>query len=89
MSNVYIQKAPNQNGLYDGWIFNAPFVKRISILAVFKDPRQLEYFNCCDSHEYTELGSVSNEIKKRLVEQKLRYYRSANAQVLPNTQTPR
>lgn len=86
---VYIQTAPNQNGMYDGWIFNAPFVKNISILAIFKDPRQLEEFNCCDRHEFLELGSVSNEIKRRLVEQKLRYYRGANAQVLPNTQTPR
>lgn len=86
---VYIEKAPNQNGMYDGWVFNAPFITNISILAVFKDPRQLENFNCCDQHEYLELGSVSNEIKRRLVEQKLRYYRGANAQVLPNTQTPR
>ena len=86
---VYIEKAPNQNGMYDGWVFNAPFVKNISILAVFKDPRQIEQFNCCDRSEYLDLGSVSNEIKKRLVEQKLRYYRGANAQVLPNTQTPR
>ena len=37
--------------------------------------------------EYLELGSVSSEIKRRLTEQKIRYYRGA--QVLPNTQTPR
>ena len=35
------------------------------------------------------MGSVSNEIKRRLTEQKLRYYRGPTAQVLPNTQTPR
>lgn len=86
---VYIQKTPNKNGMYDGWIFNAPFIKRLSIIAAFRDPRQLENFNCCDSNNYLELGSVSNEIKKRLTEQKLRYYRGPNAQVLPNTQTPR
>lgn len=61
----------------------------ISIVAVFKDPRQLEQFNCCDPSEFLELGSVSSEIKRRLTEQKLRYYRGQNAQVLPNTQTPR
>lgn len=86
---IYIEKAPNQNGMYDGWIFNAPFVKYISIIAVFRDPRQLEQFNCCDPHEFLELGSVTNEIKRRLVEQKLRYYRGPTSQVLPNTQTPR
>lgn len=86
---VFIDKTPNKNGLYDGWVFNAPFVKMISIVAVFKDPRQLEQFNCCDPSEFLELGSVSSEIKRRLTEQKLRYYRGQNAQVLPNTQTPR
>lgn len=86
---IYIDKTPNQNGMYDGWVFNAPFVKSLSIIAVFKDPRQLEEFDCCNTGEFLELGSVSNEIKKRLTEQKLRYYRGANAQVLPNTQTPR
>lgn len=86
---VYINKTPNENGMYDGWIFNAPFVRMISIIAVFKDPRQLEQFNCCNSSDFLELGSVSSEIKRRLTEQKLRYYRGPNAQVLPNTQTPR
>ena len=85
---VYIQKTPNKKGFYDGWIFNAPLVKQISIIAVFKDPRQIEEFNCCNRSDYLDLGSVSNEIKKRLTEQKLRYYRQG-AQVLPNTQTPR
>ena len=84
---VYIEKAPNKNGMYDGWIFNAPFIQNISILGIFKDPRQIEQFNCCNRSEYLDLGSISNEIKRRLVEQKLRYYRGV--QVLPNTQTPR
>ena len=86
---VFIDKTPNKNGMYDGWIFNVPFVKRISIVAIFKDPRQLEYFNCCDAHDFLELGSITNEVKRRLTEQKLRYYRGPVAQVLPNTQTPR
>lgn len=85
---VFIDKTPNENGMYDGWVFNAPFVKNISIVAVFKDPRQIEQFNCCAQSEFLEMGSVSNEIKKRLTELKLRYYRQL-AQVLPNTQTPR
>lgn len=84
---VYIEKTPNENGMYDGWIFNLPFVKIISVIGAFKDPRQLEQFNCCNSVDYLEMGSVSDEIKRRLTEQKLRYYRGA--QVLPNTQTPR
>lgn len=85
---VYIEKTPNKNGMYDGWIFNVPFVKAISVIAVFKDPRQLEQFNCCDPHDYAEIGSVTDEIKRQLIEQKLKLYRQY-AQVLPNTQTPR
>lgn len=86
---VFIDKTPNENGMYDGWVFNAPLIQRISIVAIFKDPRQLEQFNCCATSDYLELGSVTSEVKKRLTEQKLRYYRGQNAQVLPNTQTPR
>ncbi len=86
---VFIDKTPNENGMYDGWVFNAPFVKKLSIVAIFKDPRQLEYFNCCNQSDFLEIGSVTNEVKRRLTEQKIRYYRGQNAQVLPNTQTPR
>jgi len=39
---VYIDTTPNANGMYDGFIFNAPLLKSISIIAIFKDPRQLE-----------------------------------------------
>ena len=39
---VYIEKTPNKNNMFDGWIYNAPFVKRIAVIAIFKDPRQVE-----------------------------------------------
>ena len=38
---VYIDTTPNENNLYDGWVFNAPLLERLSIVAVFKDPRQV------------------------------------------------
>lgn len=85
---VYIDRTPNKNGLYDGWIFNAPFVKKISITAIFKDPRQIEQFNCCNKADFLDMGSITNEIKKRLVEQKLRWYRQY-ATATPNNQTPK
>nr|DAR62391.1 MAG TPA: hypothetical protein [Bacteriophage sp.] len=34
--------------MIDGYIFNAPLLKMISVVAVFKDPRQLEGFGCCE-----------------------------------------
>jgi len=36
---VYIDIAPNENGMLDCFLFNAPLMKQISIVAVFKDPR--------------------------------------------------
>lgn len=85
---VYIEKTPNKNGMYDGWIFNVPLVRIISVIGVFKDPRQIEYFNCCDPTDYLELGSITDEVKRRLTEQKLRYYRQL-AQITPNNQIPK
>ncbi len=86
---VYIETTPNENGMYDGWIFNAPFVKYISVIGIFKDPRQLEYYDCCYAHQYLDLNSISNEVKKRLTEKKLRYYRQFLTQVSSNDQIPK
>lgn len=38
---VYIDTAINANGNMDGYIFNVPFVKYISVIALFQDPRKL------------------------------------------------
>lgn len=86
---VYIEKTPNENNMYDGWIFNLPFVKRITIIGIFKDLRQLEEFNCCDSEEFLDFGSVSNEVKSRLIKKKLQYYRQNLSQPQPNNLVPR
>lgn len=86
---VYVETTPNENGMYDCWLFNAPFVKTIAVIGIFKDPRQLEKYSCCNQIEAFDLGGISNEVKKRLTEKKLRYYRQFQAPILPNDQTPR
>jgi hypothetical protein len=43
---VYIDVTPNSEGLLDCYIFNAPLLKQISVVGIFKDPRQLEDFQC-------------------------------------------
>lgn len=73
---VYIDKTPNKNGMYDGWLFNAPMVKYIAVTAIFRDPRQLEGFNCCESSEYLEMGGISSEIIRRLLVKKTNLYRT-------------
>ena len=74
---VYIDVTPNENNMYDCFIFNAPLIKQVSVVAIFKDPRQLENFTF-----------INTEIKKRLTEKKLRYYRQMAAPITPNDQTP-
>ena len=86
---VYIQPTPNAENMYDGWVFNAPFVKEISIIAIFKDPRQLDFYGCCPTEEVENLSFISTEIKKRLTEKYIRYFK--NFQQLPtnNNQAPK
>jgi hypothetical protein len=38
---VYLDLSVNKNGNIDGYIFNAPMVKFISVIALFSDPRKL------------------------------------------------
>lgn len=85
---VYIETTPNENGMYDGWIFNAPFVKFISVIAIFKDPRQLEYFDCCKTYEYLDIGPISSEVKRRLTQRKFYYYRQAYPGPRPDNNIP-
>lgn len=84
---VWIDTTPNENGMYDCFIFNAPLIKEVSVTAVFKDPRQLEKYGCCEPFSDDNFSFINNEIKRRLTEKKLRYYRQFQAPILPNDQT--
>ena len=91
---VYIDVTPNSEGLIDCYIFGAPLIKQVSVVAIFKDPRQLEGFQCdCDSDgndSETKMDINFNfidiVIKDRLVQQKLKYYRQYQPPILPNDQ---
>ena len=80
---VYIEKTPNENGMYDCWIFDAPFVQYIAVIGIFKDPRQLEKYNCCNDTEYLEMGAISNEIKNRILQKKIQLYRTSAPPAAP------
>ena len=86
---VYIETTPNENNMYDAWIFGAPLIKKIAVIAIFKDPRQLTSFDCCKNDDLDNYSFISTEIKKRLTEKKLRYYRQLAAQPTPNNQIPK
>ena len=91
---VYIDVTPNSEGLIDCYIFGAPLIKQVSVVAIFKDPRQLEDFQCdCDpvQKDSTQMDMNFNfldiMIKDRLTQQKIKYYRQLAYPILPNDQT--
>lgn len=84
---VFIDTTPNENGMYDCFVFNAPLLKQVSIVAIFKDPRQLEQFGCCSEFGDDNFSFINNEIKKRLTIKKIQYYRSYATGVRPNDQS--
>ena len=87
---VWIDTAPNANGMLDCFIFNAPFLEQVSIVGVFKDPRQLNQYSCCNTDELNgpdiNMSFVDQLVKDKLTKEKLYYYRQMAAQKLPNTQ---
>ena len=90
---VYIDITPNSEGLLDCYIFGAPLIKQVSVVAIFKDPRQLEDYQCdCNSTEDSVTAMDSNFnfidslIKDKLTKQKLQYYRQYAAPIIPNNQ---
>lgn len=83
---VWIDTTPNENGMYDCFVYNAPLLKTVSIAAIFKDLRQLDRYECCNDYQDNNLTFINNEIKKRVTEKKIRYYRSFAASNMPNDQ---
>lgn len=93
---VFIDVTPNSNGMLDCYIFGAPLIKEVSIIGIFKDPRQLEEFQCkckdgiSGEDVSTQADSAYNFldplIKERLTKQKLYYYRQMAAPLMPNDQ---
>ena len=87
---VYVDTAINSNGNLDCYIFNAPMVKYISVVALFQDPRKLMEWDCCNENidSYLDCGILSDEIIRRLSEKYLRWYRQNQVPTLPNNQMP-
>ncbi len=83
---VWIDFAPNSNGMLDCFIFNAPFVKQISIVAVFKDPRQLKQYQCCSENMDDNVSFIDQIVKDKLTKDKVTYYRQLQTPILPNNQ---
>lgn len=87
---VWIDFAPNSNGMLDCFLFNAPFLEQVSIVGVFKDPRQLNRYMCCNLDELNgpdvNNSYIDQLIKDKLTKEKLYYYRQMQPKSLPNDQ---
>ena len=88
---VYIDQTLNEHGMYDGWVFNLPFAKMITVIGIFKDPRQLQKLGCDGNCEKagSETGSITHEIITRLTKEKIYYYRQLWMPPQPNNQIAR
>jgi hypothetical protein len=53
-------------------------------VAIFKDLRQIENYACCSDLDDDNMSFINNEIKRRLTEKKLRYYRQLAMPAKPN-----
>lgn len=87
---VWIDLAPNTNGMLDCFLFNAPFVNQISIVAAFKDPRDLKQYSCCNTDELkgqdTNDSFIDQLVKDKLTKEKIYYYRQLSGVQRPNDQ---
>ena len=79
--------------MLDCFLFNAPMLKQVSIVGLFKDPRQLKYYNCCQESETGSLTGpddnmsyISELIKDKLTKEKIYYYRQVAPIPEPNNQ---
>lgn len=84
---VWIDTTPNKNGMYDCFVFNAPLLNQVSITAIFKDLRQLENYSCCVDMQDDNMSFVNDEIKRRVTQKKIQYYKSLALPNLPNDQS--
>lgn len=86
---IYINRTPNKNNMHDCWVYNAPFIKMISIIGVFKDLRQLSQYSCCANTEYLDFGTISDEVKNRVKRDKTVFYREQRVIPTPTDLMPK
>lgn len=87
---VWIDYTPNENGMLDCFLFNAPLLEQVSVVGVFKDPRQLVKYSCCNNNELvgpdTNMSFIDQLVKDKLTKEKIYYYRQLQVPRLPNDQ---
>lgn len=83
---VYIDITPNENGMLDCWVFGIPILKKITVIGIFKNLNQLEGCEACNPDN---LSFLDSEIKRRVTELKIKYYRQLQPPIYNNDQAPK
>ena len=65
--DAFISLLESTNGMYDCYVFNAPLMKTITMVAMFKDLRQVEELGCCNEDLANQYSWIDEEIQKRIV----------------------
>lgn len=90
---VYISPGVNENGYQDCWLFNAPMLEKVSIIALFRDPRVVEKYmkknGCCARSEVESISWLESELVDSLTQKYLMYYRKYTQQPEPTDTVPR
>jgi hypothetical protein len=50
-------------------------LERLTVIAIFKDPRQVEELSCCEFTDADNMSWIVTEVKQSLIQKKLKYYR--------------
>lgn len=81
--------ASDENGFYDGYIFNIPTnIKQLSITAIIENTTDIEWFQRDGGEQWFPAPEWAVKmIIERLTQKYLQFYRQANAPIQPNTQT--
>lgn len=86
---VLIDPSTIHDGFYTGKLFNAPLVKRISIIGMFKDPRKLTEYDCCSNEVELPNSFINTDVVKNVTEKMIRWYRQFAVALHPNDQAPK
>lgn len=84
---VWINTTPDAEGMYNGYVFNAPLISVLTATIIPKDPRQLDKYACCNQDAFDNKSFIDREVRKRVTEAYVRYYRQLITANTPNTQT--
>jgi hypothetical protein len=59
--------------MLDCFIFNAPLIKQVSVVGLFKDPRQVERYHCCHNEDDFALTGADDNMSyiTQLVKERL------------------